>query len=282
MIACLEYFSTYIVLLPFESPTTHIGCSGLKAKCVNFVFFFCTTIWNFQIYSYVLFFLFFETCSQRGAYLLILRSKIKTLPSAVAAPKLVELNIDQEMSPTEAWRSKVKSGTLLDFLGITFIFFMAWILFFLSLNSGLRPHFDSPIIWGGNKNIPMKRIPAHRTYRHLVSVHRSQILKKKFNRWAKIRNEIRIRSEYRLLILPEKSKTYCTYKFFLPLCLPKTCNYLLGEIPDKFRMLSGVHFDHQILSQEFCRIRPKYFSIPFHFSRHPKASLLRQRIPIQY
>ena len=82
--------------------------------------------------------------------------------------------------------------------------------------------------------------------------------------------------------LPEKSKTYCTYKFCLPLCLPKTCKYLLGEIPDKFRMLSGVHFDHQILSRDFCRIKPKYSSIPFHFSRHPKASLLRQRIPIQY
>ena len=78
----------------------------------NLVFFFCTII-----------------CSHNGEYLSILMSYTKilnhwfekfdfflvflTFPSAVAAVKAAELNVDQATSPTDDWRSKLKSGDAL-------------------------------------------------------------------------------------------------------------------------------------------------------------------------
>ena len=50
--------------------------------------------------------------TQRGSYLLILRSNTCTLPSAVTAAKTVEAKGDQATSPTTLFRSYVNIGSL--------------------------------------------------------------------------------------------------------------------------------------------------------------------------
>ena len=51
-------------------------------------------------------------CTQRGSYLLILRSNTCTFPSAVTAANTVEAKGDQATSPTTLLRSYVNIGSL--------------------------------------------------------------------------------------------------------------------------------------------------------------------------